>query len=144
MRSALAAIADDPGPLVAAGFSNGAGMAEYVTAARGGRAGGVVGSLQFAGALPPAMLGVDAWPADTPAQLHYAAADPMRSDEWITAFIESVRASGARCDAYLDYSGGHLFTDAARREEYDAQSRTAAFDRALEFLDGLDRASGER
>ena len=103
MRSALAAIADDPGPLVAAGFSNGAGMAEYVTAIRGGRAGGVVGSLQFAGALPLAMLGVD-----------------------------------------LDYPGGHLFTDAARREEYDAHSTAEAFGRALDFLDRLDRESGER
>ena len=144
MRSALAAIADDPGPLVAAGFSNGAGMAEYVTAIRGGRAGGVVGSLQFAGALPLAMLGVDVWPADTPVQLHYAADDPMRSDEWITAFTESVRASGAECDAYLDYPGGHLFTDAARREEYDAHSTAEAFGRALDFLDRLDRESGER
>ncbi|HEY7814884.1 MAG TPA: hypothetical protein VIC62_16685, partial [Nakamurella sp.] len=65
-------------------------------------------------------------------------------DEWITAFTESVRASDAECEAYLDYAGGHLFTDAARREEFDAHSTTEAFGRALEFLDRLDRESGER
>jgi dienelactone hydrolase len=142
MKSALAAVADERGPLVAAGFSNGAGMAEYVTAARGGRSGGVVGSLQFSGALRIAMLGLAAWPADTPVQLHYAAGDPMRSDDWITPFVESVRSAGAACETYLDYSGGHLFADRSRPDEFDERSATTAFERALEFLDRLDRAGG--
>ncbi|HEY5882840.1 MAG TPA: dienelactone hydrolase family protein [Nakamurella sp.] len=135
MRSALAAIADEPGPIVTAGFSNGAGMAEYVTAARGGRAGGVVGSLQFSGALPVAMLGLDSWPEDTPVQLHYSAGDPMRSDDWITPFLDSVRAAGSPCEAFLDYRGGHLFTDPSRPDEYDERSAAEALERALEFLD---------
>ena len=142
MKSALAAVADERGPLVVAGFSNGAGMAEYVAAARGGRAGGVLGSLQFSGALPIEMLGLASWPADTPVQLHYATGDPMRSDEWITPFVESVRAAGAECETFLDYAGGHLFTDSSRPEEFDEQSAATAFELALEFLDHLDRESG--
>ncbi len=139
MQSALAALADEPGPLVAAGFSNGAGMAEYVAAARGGAAGGVIGTLQFSGALPLPMLGRSTWPADTPVQLHYATEDPMRSDAWITPFIESVEASGSPCQAFLDYRGGHLFTDRSLPAEYDRGSTTLAFDRALAFLELLDR-----
>ena len=142
MASALAAIADEPGPLVAAGFSNGAGMAEYVTAARGGRAGGVVGSVQFAGALPLTMMGLSAWPADTPAQLHYATGDPMRSDDWIRPFVESVEASGSRCETFLDYSGGHLFTDRSLPGEFDEAAADLAFERALDFLARIDQRSG--
>jgi len=138
MRSALAAIADEPGPIVTAGFSNGAGMAEYIAAARGGSAGGVLGSLQFAGALPLPMFGLEGWPADTPVQLHYAAEDPMRADEWITPFLDSVRAAGSPCEAFLDYRGGHLFTDPSRPGEYDERSAAEAMRRALDFLDRLD------
>jgi len=47
MDGALAAVADQTGWFVTAGFSMGAILAEYVAAARGGRGGGVVGSLQI-------------------------------------------------------------------------------------------------
>ena len=142
MRSALAGIADEPGPIVAAGFSNGAGMAEYVTAARGGRAGGVLGSLQFSGALPLAMLGVDRWPAHTPVQVNYATGDPRRSDDWITAFVDDVRASGSMYESFLDYRGGHLFTDPSLPDEYDKAATALAFERALDFLERLGHGSG--
>ncbi len=141
MRSALAAIADEPGPIVAAGFSNGAGMAEYVTAARGGRSGGVVASVQFSGALPLALLGIPAWPADTPAQVHYTVGDPFRSDEGIAPFVEAVHASGSTCEAYLSYPGdGHLFTDRSLSGEYDPAAAELAFARTLSFLARLDRS----
>jgi dienelactone hydrolase len=141
MESALAAVADEPGPLVTAGFSNGAGMAEYVAAARGGKVGGILGSLQFSGALPLQLLGLPSWPPDTPAQLHYAAGDPRRSDDWITAFVDDVRASGSACESFLDYSGGHLFTDPSQPDECDKAATALAFERALEFLERLDRGS---
>jgi dienelactone hydrolase len=136
MASALRAVADDPGPLVTAGFSNGAGMAEYVAAARGGAAGGVLGSLQFSGALPLEMTGVERWPGGTPVQLHYAVHDPFRNEAWVDQFVGDVRASGSPIEAFLDYPiAGHLFTDASLPDEYDEASAALAFERALAFLD---------
>jgi len=136
MASALRAVADDPGPFVTAGFSNGAGMAEYVAAARGGPAGGVLGSLQFSGALPLEMTGVARWPAATPVQLHYSADDPFRDDAWVAGFVSDVQTSGSPIGTFLDYPvAGHLFTDASLPEEYDEASATLAVDRALAFLD---------
>jgi dienelactone hydrolase len=138
MASALRAVADDPGPLVTAGFSNGAGMAEYVAAARGGAAGGVLGSLQFSGALPLEMTGVSQWPVATPVQLHYSADDPFRDDAWVGGFVGDVAASGSPIETFLDYPiAGHLFTDASLPEEYDEAAAALAFERALEFLDRL-------
>src|SRR6478752_2959774 len=136
MASALRAVANDAGPLVTAGFSNGAGLAGYVAAARGGPAGGVLGSLQFSGALPLEMTGVARWPAGTPVQLHYAVDDPFRNQAWVDQFVGDVRASGSPIETFLDYPiAGHLFTDASLPDEYDKSAATLAFDRALEFLD---------
>jgi dienelactone hydrolase len=134
MRRALDSVADLAEPFVVAGFSNGAGMAEYVAVARGGRAGGVLGSLQFSGALPLEMIGHAAWPPDTAVQLHYAAADPRRDDSWIDPFVASVTASGSSMETYLDYPGGHLFTDASLPDDFDAGAAELAFARAVEFL----------
>jgi dienelactone hydrolase len=136
MASALRAVADDPGPLVTAGFSNGAGLAGYVAAARGGSAGGVLGSLQFSGALPLEMTGVAHWPAATPVQLHYAADDPFRIQSWVEQFVDDVRASGSPIETFLDYPvAAHLFTDASLPDEYDELSAALSVDRALAFLD---------
>lgn len=136
MASGLAAVADTTTPFVAAGFSNGAGMAELVTAARGGAAGGVIGSLQFSGALPLAELGLSEWPPNTAVQLHYAAEDPFRNAAWIEHFQASVIASGSPLDAYLDYPvSGHLYTDETLPAEFDAESAVLTFERALEFVD---------
>ena len=57
MQVALDAVAELPDGFVPVGFSNGAGMAEYVSAQRP-----CGGALLVAGALPLAVLGVDAWP----------------------------------------------------------------------------------
>jgi dienelactone hydrolase len=99
----------------------------------------VTGVLQFSGALPVSMLGLSSWPADTPVQLHYATADPFRSDDWISPFVDDVRASGSSLETFLDYPGGHLFTDPSRPDEYDRDGAERAFERALDFLDRLDR-----
>jgi dienelactone hydrolase len=136
MASALRAVADDPGPLVTAGFSNGAGLAGYVAAARGGAAGGVLGSLQFSGALPLEMMGLARWPAGTAVQLHYAVDDPLRNEAWVEQFVGEVEGSGSPIETFLDYPiAGHLFTDASLPDEYDEASATLAFERALAFLD---------
>ena len=145
MQSALTGVADIDGPFVTAGFSNGAGMAEFVAAGRGpagpGAKGGVVGSLQFAGALPLEMLQVSQWPADVPVQLHYTVDDPFREERWIDAFVGQVRASGAPIETFLDYPvAGHLFTDASLPTEYDEASAELAGARALAFLDRVGTA----
>lgn len=132
MQRASGAVADVQGPLVVAGFSNGAGMAEFVAASRGG----VLGSLQFAGALPLGEFGIQEWPSETAVQLHYAVDDPFRDDDWLTPFVAQVRASGASIETFLDYPiAGHLFTDASMPAEYDKASADIAFARALAFLE---------
>jgi dienelactone hydrolase len=128
MRRALAAVDGLPDGFVAAGFSNGAGMAEYVATQRR-----CAGALLFSGALPLAMLGATPWPAGTPVQLHYSTGDPARHQEWIDALAADVRASGASF-ASFDYPGtGHLFTDPSLPAEYDAESAALLWDRALAF-----------
>ena len=135
MDGALAAVADQKGPFVTAGFSMGAILAEYVAAARGGRGGGVVGSLQFAGAMPLKEAGLTHWPAETPVQLHYAVDDPFRDEGRVTTFVAAVRESGSDLETFLDYPiAGHLFTDSSLVAEYNATSAALFFERALEFL----------
>lgn len=142
MQAAISAVTALPLPLVAAGFSNGAGHAEYVTAALGGKAAGLLGSLQFSGALPLDELGLGEWPADTPVQLHYAADDPFRDEEWITPFVAAVEASGSACEQYLEYPvAGHLFTDKSMTAEFDPDAAGEAFARALEFVERLGRTA---
>jgi dienelactone hydrolase len=136
MQDALDAVSDDPGPFIVAGFSNGAGMAEYVAATRGGAAGGVVGSLQFAGAMPLTMLGLSDWPMQTPVQLHYTIGDPFRDQAWVQGFVDSVTASRSPIETFLDYpKAGHLFTDESLPAEYDEESAALAYRRALDFLE---------
>lgn len=127
MGRAVAAVEGEPDGFVAAGFSNGGGMAEYVATAR--QVGGVV---MLSGALPLAMLGVETWPQGVPAQIHYALDDPLRNQEWIDAVAEQVRAVATL--EVFDYEGsGHLFTDPSLPEEYDAAAATLLWERVLDF-----------
>jgi dienelactone hydrolase len=114
MRRAVAAVEVLPDGFVPAGFSNGGGMAEYVATKRA-----VGGMLMLSGALPPEVLGVEAWPRGVPAQIHYALDDPSRNQEWIDTVAEQVRATAVV--EVFDYEGrGHLFTDSSLPDEYDA------------------------
>jgi dienelactone hydrolase len=90
MQAAVDAVADLPDGFVVAGFSNGAGMAEYVATQRACR-----GAVLFAGALPLAVLGVEAWPAGVPVQVHHTEGDPRHAPEWLDAFVADVRRAGA-------------------------------------------------
>lgn len=128
MAAAVAGVADLEDGFVAAGFSNGAGMAEYVATQR--RCGGV---LMFSGALPLAMLGADAWPHGVPVQLHVAEGDPMRNQEWDDAFLADVRAAGAAVEVVTHPVAGHLFTDPSLPAEHDAGATELLWERALEF-----------
>ncbi|SOD93983.1 dienelactone hydrolase family protein [Blastococcus haudaquaticus] len=133
MAAALDGVADLPDGFVAAGFSNGAGMAEYVAVQ-----GRCSGALMFSGALPVAMLGATAWPSGVPVQLHAAETDPLRHQEWNDAFLADVRASGASVEVF-DYPGsGHLFTDPSLPDEFDASATELLWGRALTFCAAVD------
>ncbi len=128
MQRSVEAVADLPDGFLAAGFSNGGGMAEFVAVRRR-----VSGVLMLSGALPLETLGADAWPEETPAQIHYTRDDPLRQQEGIDKLAASIRAAGASLQMF-DYPGrGHLFTDASLPEEYDADAAELLWRRVLDF-----------
>jgi dienelactone hydrolase len=130
MARAVEAVRDLPDGFVTAGFSNGAGMAEYVATQR--RCAGV---LLFSGALPLSVLGVGGWPRGLPAQLHQATGDPMRSVEWVDALAAEVAAAGGHLEVF-EYAGtGHLFTDPGLPAEYDPGAAHLLWQRALDFCE---------
>ncbi|MEJ7718035.1 MAG: dienelactone hydrolase family protein [Thermoleophilaceae bacterium] len=128
MERAITAVAHLPDGFIAAGFSNGGGMAEYLATQRQ-----VAGVLMLSAALPLGMLGASEWPGGVPAQIHYTLEDPFREQEWIDALAEAVRSAGAPLEVF-DYPGsGHLFTDASRPEEYDPDAAATLWRRVLDF-----------
>ncbi|MCI2240570.1 dienelactone hydrolase family protein [Kineococcus sp. TRM81007] len=132
MRRAVQAVQDLPDGFIAAGFSNGGGMAEHVATQRPCR-----GVLMLSGALPVSMLGAQGWPAAVPAQIHYSEHDPFRSQEWIDAVVGDAHAAGASIEVF-DYPGsGHLFTDPSLPQEYDEAATTLLWRRVLAFCRAL-------
>jgi len=128
MRRALKAVEPLQDGFVAAGFSNGAAMAEHVATQRT-----CSGALLLSGALPLAMLGGAVWRTGTPAQIHYTREDPFRRQEWVDALVADISTSGSRVEAF-DYPGsGHLFTDPSRPSEHDEQAAALLWTRAEAF-----------
>lgn len=128
MRRAAAAVEGLPDGFVVTGFSNGGGMSEYLATQRR-----VSGVLMLSGALALDMLGVDAWPAGVPAQIHYTVGDPRRRQEWIDAVAASTRAAGAPLEVF-DYPGdGHLFTDPSLQDDYQPDEVALLWERVLAF-----------
>ncbi len=128
MRRATAGVEALPDGFVAAGFSNGGGMAEYVATQRP-----VAGVVMLSGALPVEMLGADGWPVSVPAQIHYTAGDPRRRQQWVDTVAASIRAAGAPLEVF-DYPGdGHLFTDSSLPGEYQPEEAQLLWDRVLTF-----------
>ena len=128
MRRAAEAVQDLPDAFLAAGFSNGGGMAEYVATQR--RCSGV---LMLSGAVPVQMLGVQTWPTGVPAQIHYTERDPRRRQEWIDTVVKDVRAAGASVEVFNYPGQGHLFTDPSLPNEYDEQATALLWSRVLRF-----------
>ncbi len=128
MERAVAAVEHLPDGFIAGGFSNGGAMAEYVATRRE-----VAGVLMLSGAMPLEMLGAAAWPADLPAQIHYALKDPFRQQEQIDTLADTIRGANGPLEMF-DYPGaGHLFTDASLPHEYDADAAATLWDRVLRF-----------
>jgi len=130
MRRALEAIQDVRDGFLAAGFSNGAAMAEYVATQRT-----VDGVLLLSGAMDVSMLGAGSWPARVDAQIHSALEDPFRDQAGIDTLVEQVRAAGGEVEVF-DYGGaGHLFTDASLPSEYDERAAALLWSRVLGFCE---------
>jgi dienelactone hydrolase len=128
MRRAAAAVKTLPDGFVAAGFSNDAGIAEYIATQRR-----VAGVVMISGALPLEMLGARSWPAGVPAQIHYTTGDPFRGQEQVDAVAASVRSAGAPAE-FFDYPGaGHLFTDASLVGEYQPAEAALLWQHVLAF-----------
>ena len=107
-------------------------MAEYVATERACR-----GAVLFAGALPLAVLGVEAWPVGVPVQVHHTEGDPRHSPEWLDAFVADVRRTGGSVEVFGYPGSGHLFTDPSLPDEYDAGAAEPAWQRVLAFVDRL-------
>lgn len=128
MGQAAEAVVDVPDGFIAAGFSNGGGMSEYVATVRR-----VSGVLMLSGALPLGMIGVETWPSGVPAQIHYTRQDPFRRQEAIDTVVSEVESAAGRVDVF-DYPGaGHLFTDASLPAEYDHDAAELLWSRVLPF-----------
>lgn len=102
---AWAAVADLPSGLVYAGFSMGAMPAQLLAATRPGAR----GALLLEGAAPLEVLGVDAWPAGVPVQLHTCRDDSWIDHDGIAALATQVPA--ALWEHHEHTGGGHLVTD---------------------------------
>ena len=128
MQRAADAVQDLPDGFVAAGFSNGGGMSEYVATRRP-----VAGVLMLSGALALDMIGVEQWPAGMPGQIHYTVDDPFRNQDGIDAVLAKAREANADVTMF-DYPGrGHLFTDASLPGEFDADATELVWERVLAF-----------
>jgi dienelactone hydrolase len=128
MQRALDEVGHLSDGFIAAGFSNGGGMAESVAGHRP-----VSGVLMLSGALPVGLLGLPRWPASVPAQIHYTMDDPFRRQEGIDELAASIEAAGGQLERF-DYPGrGHLFTDSTMPDEYDAASAALLWERVLDF-----------
>lgn len=135
MARALDGTADLPDGFFAMGFSNGAGMAEYVAANRP-----VSGVLMIGGALDPSEIGIR-WPEGVPGQVHATVDDPWRDPQGIDAVRAAARAAGAHVEVF-DYPGsGHLFADPTKADEFQPAEAELMWSRVLEFLD---RVPGHR
>jgi dienelactone hydrolase len=128
MRRALNAVEDVPDGFVAAGFSNGAALAEYLATQRP-----VSGVLMLSGALAISMLGAAAWPAGVRAQIHSGTDDPFRDQAGIDGVVEQVRRSGATIEVFDYPVAGHLFTDRSMTAEYDEDAADVLWSRVLRF-----------
>lgn len=139
MARALAATEDLDDGFVVAGFSNGAGMAEFIATRCP-----VGGALLFAGAMSLHFVGATAWPAGIPAQVHTTLDDPWREQDQIDEFAASVRAAGGSVEIF-DYPGhGHLFTDASMAQEYDETTSELLWTRVLDFCAGIHPVDNSR
>lgn len=133
MTRAIQGVADRPDGFVAIGFSNGAGMAEFVAANRP-----VSGVVMAGGALPLETIGIT-WPEGVPAQIHATVDDPRRDQDAIDSVKRAVEEAGGTVEVF-DYPGsGHLFADSSMPDEYQPAEAELMLSRIKDFLDVIDQ-----
>jgi dienelactone hydrolase len=133
MTKAIQGVADRPDGFVVIGFSNGAGMAEFVAANRP-----VSGVVMASGALPLETIGIT-WPHGVPAQIHSTVDDPRRDQDAIDSVKKAVEDAGGSVEVF-DYPGsGHLFADSSMPDEYQPAEAELMLTRIKDFLDGIDQ-----
>lgn len=133
MTTALDRAKGVTGTFVAIGFSNGAGMAQWVASQRPGDARGVV---MIGGGIPMRFLEAT-WPPGVPGQVHVTSEDPFHAeDKQLDGELEDdvERAEGEY--TFVEYQGaGHLFNDPTLPAEYQPEEARILTRRILEFVD---------
>ena len=128
----LSSVKDFPSETVYAGFSKGGTSAELLV----GTKSGARGCLLFHAALPLNMIGIEKWPSSGPLQVHYAAKDPWKNQQFIDEFSKSIHQSGASYE-YFEYPvTGYLFTD-PDSQDYNKKSSELLWQRAIQFLQDI-------
>lgn len=119
-------------PFVAIGFSNGAGMAQWVASQRPEAARGVV---MIGGGLPMRFLEAT-WPPGVPGQVHVTAGDPFHEEDrqFDDEVQDDVEHAGGEF-TFVEYQGsGHLFNDPTLPAEYQPEEARILTRRLLEFV----------
>lgn len=125
LQRATAAVEGIEGDTFYAGFSMGAAPAQMLAMTRPGARGVVL----MHGALPLQMLGMDRWPENLPAQIHFAEEDP-----WMDLSVLQGLASASSDVQLFRYAGrGHLFADEGS-PDYEAAHADLMLTRVLTFV----------
>lgn len=91
-------------------------------------------------AVEVAEVGGQAWPAGVPVQVHHAMQDQWTEPQQIIDFVEQVQAAGASVEVFDYETGGHLFTDPSKADEYDEAGAELFWERTLAFCAKLPKA----
>jgi dienelactone hydrolase len=129
-RRASAAVEALPLEVVYMGFSLGAASAQALAFMRPG----ALGAVLLHACLPPAMLGIEAWPGALKAQIHWAEADPWMDGAAVDALADLAPAGA--CERFVYPSGAHLFGFDGY-EDFDADAAALMTQRVRAFVDGL-------
>lgn len=126
-RRGAVAVESLPPDVVYMGFSLGAASAQALAFTRPG----ALGAVLMHACLPPAMLGIEAWPGALKAQIHWAEADPW-VDATAVGALADLAPAGA-CEPFVYPGGAHLFGFGGY-EDYDAAAGALMTERVREFM----------
>lgn len=124
-----------PAGLVYAGFSLGGLPAQALAQNRPGAR----GALLVDACVPPSEVG-GSWPDAVPLQVHGMDDDPFFAHEGDLAAARDLVAGAADRELFVYPGDRHLFADASL-PSYDADAAALLLERALAFLDGVDRTA---
>lgn len=131
LMSAAVSASEVDGPFFAVGFSNGAGMAQFVASQRPDDVRGLV---LVGGALPMRFLEAQ-WPPGVPVQVHATADDPFDDGPEVAAeFRSDVERAGGVVEAFTYPGSGHLFNDPELPDEFQPAEAEEFYARLLEFI----------